>query len=149
MIHRHERTKTSLLRHFSNFLSPICSSLGSSLNCILAVPSKGKKQPSTSLKTTDILHLDNSLLSILNQGRSLSFLQSFKKTCIQCGMVSIHQQQQKKYIYCVRCWHSHKSSGPWKLCLQNGPKKKNTICALALKTDSSWSQGLATVKSER
>lgn len=153
-IHHHERTKTSSLRHFLSyqlrhfhFLSPICSSLGSSLNCILAVPSKGKKQPSTSLKTTDIFHLDNSVLSILNKGRSLSFLRSSKKTCIQCGMVSIHQQQ--KNILCKMLAQPQKQ---WSLSTRPPKwtkKKKKTICVLALQTDSSWSQGLAKVKPQR
>ncbi len=71
----------------------------------------GEKQPSTSLKTTDIFHLDNSVLSILKKSRFYRyFIWRAEKTCIQWGMVSIHQQQKE---YCVRCWHSHKNSGPW------------------------------------
>lgn len=54
--------------------------MGSSLNYIPAVPSEEKIQPSTSLKTTDIFHLDNRVISILKKGRSYgSFLQRSEK----------------------------------------------------------------------
>lgn len=101
----------------------------------------GEKQSSTSLKTTDIFHLDNSVLSILKKSRFYRyFLRRAEITCIQWGMVSIHQQQKK---YCVRCWHSHKNSGPWVLCLQNGPTppKKNMcawLCRQTAKRAKAW-----------
>jgi len=127
MIHHHKGAKTSPLRHFSNFLSPIFSGFF----IMLVVPSKGKKkQPSTSLKTTDIFHLDNSVLSILNKRRSLSFWRWIKHYKNMYTMwYGFHPSTTK--IYCVRCWHSQKQ---WSLSKQplKWTKKKNLICFLAL-----------------